>query len=190
MISKKSGVVVSQIEERNRVEFEPLGATKPPLLQAHIHDCDKCDYLGSLEVDGRHHDFYACPDPESLGMRSYVARYGSIPSEYVSFADAALRHMGADPGSVEEVLRILCLFNDCEFKNSKHGFAVLLQNVEPNKIEILINPLLEERRQIYIQDAVQAVESGFLFVPIVRETLIAFVGSISALVQQQIEEGR
>ncbi len=188
MISKEPGVAITKIEKLDRAEFEPLGATKPPLPRIYVHDCDGCLYLGSLEVGGRHHDFYMCS--EQLGMFSYLARYGLAEQKYLSFADVTLRQMRADPGSVEALLRILCLFNDCEFKNREYGFAVLLQKAEPNKIEILINPLLEERRQIYIQDAVQAVKSSFLFVPIVREILIAMVDSISVFVKQQIEEGR
>jgi len=184
----KPGVVISQIEELDRVKFEPLGTTKPPLPRIYVHDYDGCVYLGSLEVERKHHDFYKCP--EQLGMVSYIARYGSAGQEYVSLPDVALRQIGTHPDSVEDVLRTLCVFYDCKIRSDTHGFAVLQNEMDPIRIDILIHPLIEERRQIYIQDAVQKGWGVFSFEAITPETLHRLRGSISALVEQQIMEGR
>ncbi|KKN27806.1 hypothetical protein LCGC14_0860690 [marine sediment metagenome] len=197
MISKEPGVVMSQIEGRNRVEFEPLGATKPPLSKIHAHDCDRCDHLGSLEVGERHHDFYRCGGHavlvSSLG-HDYIARYGSKGHECISFPNKVLRHMGADPGSVENILKSLCTFYNCEVKSVKHGFAILpmesCSSGVPNEIVMLLNPLLEERRVIYIQDAAKKVKDSFPYEPIDTVLLHKIRESISALVDQQINERR
>jgi len=102
--------------------------------------------------------------------------------------------METEPNSVEDILVTLCVFYDCSIKSIQHGFAILPASCswveDLYSINILLHPLLEERRQIYAQDAAKI--AGGNFGGEVNDTLARHKlrESISALVEQQIEERR
>ena len=65
----------------------------------HIHDCDKCEYIGSIEGTGdwseQYYDLYVCEETlfsDTCGP-SFIARYGSEGHEYVSMDSRTLEMM-------------------------------------------------------------------------------------------------
>lgn len=79
----------------------------------HKHDCEECEYRGSLQLGDKWFDFYRCPQG---GIKTTLARYGSDGPEYFSFPDAAFVSVSRD--LVMDICGAICQSNGPLWKMS------------------------------------------------------------------------
>jgi len=66
-------------------------------MPEHMHDCDRCRYLGTVQMIGRTLDIYNCTSiisPEG----SIILRYGSDGPEYSSLDVSTARQVAENDG--------------------------------------------------------------------------------------------
>ena len=193
---RRPGVFVSSemldnplLEEMDRLPPLPRGLLpgEPDPRKRFQHDCEKCYYLGSIELDGRHYDYYRC-DKQPAG-RTYIARYGSEGYEYASWPNV-LEQLGNTidcPTPDVAVAKVEQLIDDSEFGNKEFRFCLIC---EENMMTTIVSPLLPARRRRYIEDAVEHFGPRFQFEYANPETMFRFSQQISQSVMRQIRELR
>ena len=59
------------------------------ITPTHKHDCDECEFIGSLKTSREVYDFYKCASTETA-RDSWILRWGSDPHENASCPTLAL----------------------------------------------------------------------------------------------------
>ena len=190
------GVYVEEASPSTYPKFEPLGHTPTPLQKQWEHDCDKCKYLGTLDVhdgysfsmvDGKlliaPVDFYVCD--KSIVGRSYIARRSSEPSEYESFPECVVGGLSTSPSEIHRIIYEQHRIDTSVFKSS-FGFAV-----EPVEcaVEVFISPFIDARIHCYVNSALSYLES-FKSGVMLPSTFHRMVARLEELVRYQQSIGR
>lgn len=131
----------------------------PPFGRPHWqHDCDQCQYLGTISLLGPCNledelaDFYRCPKGV-LGM-SYLCRTGHEPGNYSSLPERVLADMVMPEGDpVAERLWMIHDFYCLEPRDEKLGIAVLFGSVG-TALLVRAHPLLSPRRNSYVEHGI------------------------------------
>jgi hypothetical protein len=169
-------------------ELPDIGPTPPPTGKRWEHDCDRCEYQGSLVIDDEHFDFYICKGGHQPLGPSYIARFGQ-EGRYTSFPEGLISdlRLGA-MGPAEGVLQTLHLLSHAEFKNEEFGFCV--RPMEGGSVHVVVNPLKDSRLIRYVYDA--AAYAGLLFQYAIMDaqTMHEVVRKISELVYEQRKRDR
>jgi hypothetical protein len=183
LVIKKAGCYTNENYTLPNIRLEslntPLGFVGLPFPKKFQHHIDDHEYLGSMEMEEEYYDFYKCP-------LKYITRNGNGEQDCDFFSLEYLQTV-VDSRWHVDILRTILTIDEAGFKNLELGFAVI-----PNEsdIQILVNPLLDPRRRIYIEDAIPIVYDKFLYTIISPDTIINIVSYLSQLVMYQIKIGR
>jgi hypothetical protein len=84
------------LEDRGKVTQEKF----------HAHDCDKCDYLGSIQTCGEAYDLYVCVNTGIFALTAFIARFGE-DDRYISLSYHDVNE--AKPGNILSAAKRLYL---------------------------------------------------------------------------------